>query len=1008
MATSGSDQPNNENTNPTVGESNQQAATGEGPPKTAKQLAKEAEKAEKLRKFEEKQKAKEKAEEEKKMKEQAGGGAKAKVVVPDITEYTSPTGVGEKKDIHCELPKAYSPKYVEAAWYDWWEQQGFFRPEYYDEHPPSNISTPRKSFTMVIPPPNVTGYLHLGHAIMCTLEDTIARWHRMCGETVLWVPGCDHAGIATQVVVEKKLMRERKITRHDLGREKFLEEVWKWKNEKGDHIYEQIKALGSSCDWSRKVFTMDKGMSYAVEEAFIRMHEKKLIYRSTRLVNWSCTLKSAISDIEVEKTELKGRTLIRVPGYEEPVEFGVLTYFAYPVENSKEEIVVATTRLETMLGDTAVVVHPDDDRYKSLHGKFVQHPFLPRRIPILADTMVDPSFGSGAVKVTPAHDPNDFDCGRRLNLQFITCINDDGSMSAECGPYAGKPRFEVRRQLLNDLKERGLYRDSKENEMILPICSRSKDIIEPLLKPQWYVNCKKMAERSIEAVRTKELKILPNIFEPVWYRWLEDIRDWCISRQLWWGHRIPSYFVSSPDIEPGSETDDKYWVSAHSRDEALDKAVQRFNVSKDKIQLQQDEDVLDTWFSSGLFPFSSFGWPMETDDLKRFFPTTLLETGHDILFFWVARMVMMSLELTDRLPFTEIYLHAIIRDAHGRKMSKTLGNVIDPLDVINGITLEKLQEQLKTSNLDPKEYERAKQGQQDDYPKGIPECGTDALRFTLCSYANQGRDINLDVLRVEGYRRFCNKLWNAIRFAMSKNLDINNENCFQPPAEFKLTGYEKPCDLWIISRLSYAIEQCETGFENYLFPQITTAIYNFWLYELCDVYIEYVKKDLYAKEPDPHRQETIKLILYTCLDNGLRLLAPIMPYVSEELYQRLPKPNGGKDAPPSLCVTPYPKSSQFGQYRNKDVETNVAKVYDSINKIRSYRSANKIVSKQKDNLYIRAEPSTVALFDEYADLIQPLANIDTIQMLKEDPSSAENTYTNIATTSDYTFYFRSN
>ncbi|CAF1179244.1 unnamed protein product [Rotaria sordida] len=990
MAASGSNQPNDEN--------NPQAVAGDGPPKTAKQLAKEAEKAEKLRKFEEKRV---KAEEQKKIKEAAEGSGKKKGPTRDITEYTSLTNIGEKKDIHCELPKAYSPKYVESAWYTWWEKEGFFRPEYYDQHPPSNASTPRKSFTMVIPPPNVTGYLHLGHAIMCTLEDTITRWHRMCGDTVLWVPGCDHAGIATQVVVEKKLSREQKLTRHDLGREKFLEEVWKWKNEKGDHIYEQIKALGSSCDWSRKVFTMDKDMSYAVEEAFIRMHEKKLVYRSTRLVNWSCRLKSAISDIEVEKTELKGRTLINVPGYKEPVECGVLIYFAYPIENSNEEIVVATTRLETMLGDTAVVVHPDDERYKHLHGKYVQHPILPRRLPILTDTMVDPAFGSGAVKVTPAHDPNDFECGRRLSLPFITCINDDGLMSSECGPYAGKPRFEVRRQLLNDLKERGLYRDSKENEMILPICSRSKDIIEPLLKPQWYVNCKTMAQRSIDAVRSKELKILPSMFEPVWYRWLEDIRDWCISRQLWWGHRIPAYFIKSNDIPPGDETDDQYWVSAHSYDEALEKAAKKFNVSKEKIQLEQDDDVLDTWFSSGLFPFSSFGWPMETDDLKRFFPTTLLETGHDILFFWVARMVMMSLELTDRLPFTEIYLHAIIRDAHGRKMSKTLGNVIDPLDVINGISLEKLQEQLKTSNLDPKEYERARQGQQDDYPNGIPDCGTDALRFAFCAYANQ------DVLRVEGYRRFCNKLWNAIRFAMSKNLDINDPNCFEPPAEFKLTGTEKPCDLWILSRLSYAIEQCEIGFNNYLFPQVTTAIYNFWLYELCDIYIEYIKKDLYAKDPDLKRQETIKLILHTCLDNGLRLIAPIMPFVSEELYQRLPKPNKGRNAPPSLCVTPYPQSSQFKQYRNEELEANVVTIYGAINKIRSYRSAQKILSKEKDNLYIRASPSTSLLFTAFADLIDPLANIDNIQLLNEESTSEQNGYITIATSSDYTLYFKS-
>ncbi|CAM2712453.1 unnamed protein product [Rotaria socialis] len=1004
MATSGSNHPNDENSKSDDGEKQQQVVEGDGPPKTAKQLAKDAVKAEKMRKFEEKQRAKAEAEEKKKA---SSVGAPKKEPARDITEYTAPTAEGEKKDLHCELPKSYSPKYVKARWYTWWEKEGFFRPEYYDENPPSNASTPRKSFTIVIPPPNVTGYLHLGHAIMCTLEDTLARWHRMCGETVLWVPGCDHAGIATQVIVEKKLMREQKLSRHDLGREKFLDEIWKWKNEKGDHIYEQIKALGSSCDWSRKVFTMDKGMSYAVEEAFIRLHEKKLIYRSTRLVNWSCTLKSAISDIEVDKTELKGRTLISVPGYDQPVEFGVLIYFAYPVENSKEEIIVATTRLETMLGDTAIVVHPDDERYKHLYGKFVQHPFLPRRLPILTDTMVDPAFGSGAVKITPAHDQNDFDCGRRLSLPFITCINGDGLMTSECGPYAGKPRFQVRRELLVDLKERGLYRDSKENEMVLPICSRSKDIIEPLLKPQWYVNCKTMAERSIEAVRSKELKILPTIFEPAWYRWLEDIRDWCISRQLWWGHRIPSYFVSSDDIPVGNDTDDKYWISAHTSEEALDKAAERFNIPKEKIQLRQDEDVLDTWFSSGLFPFSSFGWPMETDDLKRFFPTKLLETGHDILFFWVARMVMLSLELTDQLPFTEVYLHAIIRDAHGRKMSKMLGNVIDPLDVMHGVSLESLQAQLKTSNLDPKEYERARLGQQNDYPNGIPECGTDALRFALCAYANQGRDINLDVLRIEGYRRFCNKLWNAIRFAMSKNLDINDPNCFQPPAEFKLTGAETACDLWILSRLSYTIEQCETGFTNYLFPQVTTAIYSFWLYDLCDVYIEYVKKDLYAKEPDAKRQELIKLILYTCLNNGLRLLAPIMPYISEELYQRLPKPNNGQNSPQSLCVTPYPQSSQFQQYRNEKIEANVTNIYESINKIRSYRAANKIVSKEKNNLYVRASSPISPLFTLYADLIQPLANIDRIEILTSEPTGDHNAYINIATTTDYSLYFES-
>ncbi|CAF3823052.1 unnamed protein product [Rotaria sp. Silwood1] len=971
--------------------------------KTVKQLGKEAKNQEKLKKYTAKQAA---IEAQKKLKETTKDKSKNKssIINHEITEYTSNTASDEKKDIHCQLPKNYSPKYVETGWYAWWEKEGFFRPEYYDMHPPLNISLPRQSFIMVIPPPNVTGYLHLGHAIMCTIEDTLARWHRMCGHTVLWVPGCDHAGIATQVVVEKKLMREQNLTRHDLGREKFLDEVWKWKNEKGDHIYEQIKKLGSSCDWTRQVFTMDKDMSYAVEEAFIRMHEKKLIYRSLRLVNWSCALKSAISDIEVEKVQLKGRTLLSIPGYNDLIEFGMLIEFAYPVENSNEEIVVATTRIETMLGDTVIAVHPDDVRFKHLHGKFVQHPFVSRRLPIITDTMVDPQFGSGAVKITPGHDPNDFECGRRHSLPFITCITDDGRMSSECGSYSGQLRYHVRVQLLNDLKQLNLYRGSKEREMILSICSRSGDIIEPLLKPQWYVNCNTMAKRSIEVVRTKQLQILPSNFEHVWYKWLEDIHDWCISRQLWWGHRIPSYFISSDDIPEGNEMDDKYWVSAHSQEEALEKATQRFNISKEKIRLQQDEDVLDTWFSSGIFPFSSFGWPLETNDLKRFFPTTLLETGHDILFFWVARMVMMSLELTDCLPFTKVYLHAIIRDAHGRKMSKTLGNVIDPLDVINGITLEKLNEKLRNSNLHPKEYERARQDQQNDYPNGIPECGTDALRFAFCAYANQARDINLDVLRIEGYRRFCNKIWHAMRFAMAKNLDINDPNCFQPPEQFKLSGTEKLCDLWILSRLSYAIEQCEIGFTNYQFPQVTTAIYNFWFYELCDVYIEYIKQDFCATNIDSQRQEIIKLILYICLNNGLKLLAPIMPYITEELYQRLPQPKQDQPLPPSLCVTPYPQSIQFKEFRNERIDSNMNMINDSISRIRSYRTAHKLISKQKDSLYIRTSPSNTILFSEYKDLLQRLGNINDIYMLDND-FNIDQSYTTVTTTSDYIFYF---
>lgn len=621
---------------------------------------------------------------------------------------------------------------------------------------------------MVIPPPNVTGSLHLGHALTNAIEDAITRWHRMKGRTALWVPGCDHAGIATQVVVEKKLWREQQLTRHDLGREKFIEKIWQWRNEKGDRIYHQLKRLGSSFDWDRACFTMDPKLCKAVTEAFVRMHEQGLIYRSSRLVNWSCALRSAISDIEVDKVEIPGRTLLAIPGYSEKVEFGVLVSFAYKVEGSDEEIVVATTRVETMLGDTAVAVHPNDERYKHLHGKFVQHPFCSRRLPIVCDEFVEMGFGTGAVKITPAHDPNDYEVGKRHNLPFITIFTDDGFIVGDYGEFTGMKRFDARKAVLAALQAKGLYKETVDNPMVVPICSRSKDIVEPLIKPQWYVKCDDMAKNATEAVRSGELKIVPEVHTKTWYHWMDGIRDWCVSRQLWWGHRIPAYQASfkDPSQKPTDLDEESVWFVGRSEDEALEKAAEHLKVEKDCLVMKQDEDVLDTWFSSGLFPFSVFGWPDNTDDLKLFYPTSLLETGHDILFFWVARMVFFGQTLLGKLPFKEVFLHPMVRDAHGRKMSKSLGNVIDPMDVITGISLEGLHKQLYDSNLDPREIDKAKAGQKQDYPNGIPECGTDAMRFALCAYMTQARDINLDIQRVQGYRFFCNKLWNATKFAL--------------------------------------------------------------------------------------------------------------------------------------------------------------------------------------------------------------------------------------------------
>nr|XP_056706831.1 valine--tRNA ligase isoform X1 [Euleptes europaea] len=939
----------------------------EPPPKSASQLKKEAKKKEKLEKFQQKkdksqQQQGEKPKAEKKEKRDLG-----------VITYDIPTRPGEKKDVTGPMPDSYSPQYVEAAWYQWWESQGFFKPEYGR----CSISEPNPKglFMMCIPPPNVTGSLHLGHALTNAIQDSLTRWHRMRGETTLWNPGCDHAGIATQVVVEKKLWKEQGKTRHDLGREAFIEAVWKWKNEKGDRIYHQLKKLGASMDWDRACFTMDPKLSYAVQEAFIRLHEEGVIYRSKRLVNWSCTLNSAISDIEVDKKELTGRTLLPVPGYKEKVEFGVLVSFAYKIQGSDDEVVVATTRIETMLGDTAVAVHPEDPRYQHLHGRNVLHPFTERLLPIVCDDFVDMEFGTGAVKITPAHDPNDYEVGLRHRLEFITIMDENGCLVNVPPPFLGMKRFDARRAVLEALKEKGHFREVKDNPMVVPVCSRSKDVVEPLLKPQWYVRCDTMAQGAAEAVRRGDLRIVPDFHLKTWFNWMDNIRDWCISRQLWWGHRIPAYFVTidDPSVPPGEDTDGKYWVSGRSEQEAKEKAAKVFKVTSDKISLRQDEDVLDTWFSSGLFPFSIFGWPNLSEDLHVFYPGTLLETGHDILFFWVARMVMLGLKLTGKLPFREVYLHAVVRDAHGRKMSKSLGNVIDPLDVITGITLEGLHAQLLESNLDPAETERAKQGQKSDYPSGIPECGTDALRFALCAYTSQGRDINLDVNRILGYRHFCNKLWNATKFAIRGLGDG-----FRPQPSPEPSGAESLVDRWILSRLSHAVELCGTGFQAYDFPGITTAIYNFWLYELCDVYLECLKP-VFAG-PDEAAIQTARNVLYTCLDAGLRLLSPFMPFVTEELFQRLPRRSPSLDAP-SICVTSYPTTEQY-RWRNEGLDSTVDFTLSIVRAVRSLR-ADYNLTKTKADCYLQClDSETAEDVTHCSDYIRTLSSSNRVLVLE--------------------------
>ena len=620
---------------------------------------------------------------------------------------------------------------VESAWYAWWEKEGFFKPEFTHDGEVKEEGY----FSIPEPPPNVTGRLHLGHALTNAIQDSLIRWNRMQGKTTLLLPGCDHAGIATQSVVENMLWRREKKTRHDLGRPKFVSTVWEWKEDYHRFINESLRRIGSSFDWTREAFTMDANLSAAVTETFVRLHEEGIIYRANRLVSWCVKLNTALSNLEVDNKELEGRTLLDVPGYDRKVEFGVITHFNYQLDGSDEKIEVATTRPETMLGDSGIAVNPTDQRYTHLIGRFAKHPFVDRLMPIFADEYVDKEFGTGAVKITPAHDPNDFVLGQRHNLKFINILNDDGTMNHNTGKFEGTKRFDARYGVIAALKEKGLYVKWENNPMKVPLCIKSKDVIEPIMKPQWWMKMQDLADNALKAVKDREIKIRPETAEKSFIRWLETINDWCLSRQLWWGHQIPAYFVTVEGTT-GDESSDESWVVGRTEDEAKAKAEQKFPGKN--ITLKRDEDVLDTWFSSGLWPFSTLGWPNKTHDLEKLYPQSLLETGWDIIFFWVARMIMLGIKLTGQVPFKEVYCHTLVRDSEGRKMSKSLGNVIDPLDVMDGIELQALQDKLKVGNLDPKELAIATKFQKTAFPDGIPECGADALRFSLANYTTGG------------------------------------------------------------------------------------------------------------------------------------------------------------------------------------------------------------------------------------------------------------------------------
>ncbi|XP_045914293.1 valine--tRNA ligase, mitochondrial isoform X3 [Micropterus dolomieu] len=895
--------------------------------------------------------------------------------------YTAQTSPGSKKDTSSLFPSSYSPEYVESSWYQWWEKEGFFSPEQHERLSHAVDQT----FSLCIPPPNVTGTLHLGHALTVAVEDSLVRWRRMQGYRVLWVPGCDHAGIATQTVVERRLLREEGKGRQDLTRQEFLREVWKWKNEKGEAIYYQLRTLGASLDWSRACFTMDPGFSRAVTEAFVRLCDSGLIYRSEGLVNWSCALQSAISDIEVDSKELSEQTMLSIPGYENKVEFGTMLTFAYPIEGHDGEVEVSTTRPETMLGDVAIAVHPDDLRYQAVHGKQCRHPFTNRLLPIITDSVVDMEQGTGAVKVTPSHDHTDFLLSQRHSLPRLTVIGGDGTMTPACGQWLeGVKRFDARQLVVDALVEKKLFRGKKNHAMILPICSRSGDVIEPLLKKQWFVRCDEMAKKAIQVVEDGQLEIIPHFYTKKWKNWLSNISDWCISRQLWWGHQIPAYRVELPHF---TEKQEEQWVWGRSKDEARQRAAVKYGVKPEAINLTQDPDVLDTWFSSGLFPFAMLGWPEQTTDLQRFYPNSILETGSDLIFFWVARMVMLGTELTGKLPFKQVLLHSLVRDKHGRKMSKSLGNVIDPLDVIHGVSLERLQEKVKKGNLDPREHLVAMEAQRRDFPKGIPECGTDALRFALCSHKMQGEDISLSISQVLSCRHFCNKMWQTLRFT----LGVLGDNT-TPVGKLDETTPLSSMDRWICSRLYSTVVHCEQAFESYELHTVTSALYSFWVHSMCDVYMEYLKPVLIRQDEVAVVQtntvrQVASSVLYHCVSTSLALLSPFMPFITEELWQRLQPFRPEAAAQTSLCLQRYPHSSQLVHWHFPEEERDFLLVQEVIRVTRSLR-AQCGMTKEKPTMWAECSPSQAEVLLRFSSAVCTLSRISSLHIYS--PHRADN------------------
>ncbi|WP_280540632.1 valine--tRNA ligase [Chromohalobacter sp. 11-W] len=858
------------------------------------------------------------------------------------------------------MDKTYQPDQIETRWYQRWEDANRFAPAGQGE-----------PYSIMIPPPNVTGSLHMGHAFQDTIMDTLTRWRRMQQYNTLWQVGTDHAGIATQMLVERKVAAEDGKSRHDLGRDAFTDKIWEWKHESGGHITRQLRRMGASVDWSRERFTMDDGFYKAVQEVFVRLFDEGLIYRGKRLVNWDPTLHTAISDLEVENKDQQGQFW----HFRYPLADGVTT------DDGQDHLIVATTRPETLLGDTGVAVNPEDSRYASLIGKFVELPLVGRRIPIVADEHADMEKGSGCVKITPAHDFNDYEVGRRQELPLINVFTPDASIlpraeafdiqgrplaeidTALPSAYVGLDRFAARQAIVDDMQAAGLLAQIETVNNTLPYGDRSGDVIEPLLTDQWFVAVEELAKPAIAAVENGDIEFVPKNYENMYFAWMRDLQDWCISRQLWWGHRIPAWY----DVEGNVYV-------ARSAEEARDK----YGLGAD-IALTQDEDVLDTWFSSGLWTFGTLGWPEQTPELDTFHPSSVLVTGFDIIFFWVARMIMMTLKFTDEVPFKKVYVHGLVRDAQGQKMSKSKGNVLDPIDLIDGIDLDALIDKRTGNMMQPQKAKAIAKATRDEFPEGIEPHGTDALRFTFLSQATTGRDIKFDMGRLDGYRNFCNKLWNASRYVL---MNAEGEDCgLEGEVELSLA------DRWIVSRLQQTEAQVTRAMEEFRFDHASQALYDFVWNEYCDWYLELSKPVLWDDNATAAAKRGTRRTLVRVLETVLRLAHPMMPFISEEIWQRV-APLAGTHAgdDDSIMAQSWPQADQsrIDDNATRDIEW-LKGVIIAVRNIRA--EMNIAPGKPLEALLTKGAEADRERLEAYRLFLSKLAKLDSITWL-DDPDQA--------------------